>query len=150
MRYQRFESRYQIRLVTGDHAADAVGTLLKGEGIGYATLTGLGAVRWARLAYWNGVTREYEPHDLEEQLEVVSLVGNVTLRDGEPFLHWHVSLGRHDLSLLGGHFLDAIVHPNMEIWLQRESGPVHRRVETDSGLALMDLPEHASNGGDPA
>lgn len=72
----------------------------------------------------------------------MSLVGNVTVRDGEPFLHWHISLGRKDLSIFGGHFLDAIVHPNFEVWLQMESEPVHRRVEADSGLALMDLPEN--------
>jgi predicted DNA-binding protein with PD1-like motif len=142
VRYQRFDNRLQVRLTSGEHAADGVMAVLKKENVGYATLTGLGAVRWARLAYWNSATREYEPHDIEEQLEVVSLVGNVTLRDGEPFLHWHVSLGRHDLTLLGGHFLDATVHPNFEVWLQVESSPIHRRVEADSGLALMDLPDH--------
>lgn len=142
MRYQRFESRLQIRLASGEHAHDAVTDVLRREKVGYATLTGLGAVRWVRLAYWNSVTREYEAHEIEEQLEVVSLVGNVTTRDGEPFLHWHISLGRHDLSVLGGHLLDAIAHPNFEVWLQRETEPVHRRVEASSGLALMDLPEH--------
>jgi uncharacterized protein len=142
VRYQRFNNRLQIRLASGDHAHEGVVAVLKRENVQYATLTGLGAIRWVRLAYWNAVTREYEEHNVEEQLEVVSLVGNVSLRDGEPFLHWHISLGRHDLSLFGGHLLDAIVHPNFEVWLQVESEPVHRRVEPDSGLALMDLPEH--------
>jgi uncharacterized protein len=142
MRYERFESRLQVRLESGEHAQPAVLGLLQREGIGYASLTGLGAVRWAKLAYWNALTREYEEHVVEEQLEVVSLVGNVTLRDEQPFLHWHISLGRSDLSTLGGHFLDAVAHPNFEIWIQREAKPVHRRVEPASGLALMDLPEH--------
>ena len=142
MRYERFESRLQVRLESGEHANSTVLGLLSQEGIGYATLTGLGAVRWLKLAYWNALTRAYEEHELEEQLEVVSLVGNVSLRDDQPFLHWHVSLGRHDLSMLGGHFLDAIAHPNLEVWIQHEAGAVHRRVEPASGLALMDLPEH--------
>ena len=142
MRYQRFDSRLQVRLVSGENAAEGVLQVLRHEKVGYASLTGLGAVRWARLAYWNAKTREYEEHDVEEQLEVVSLVGNVTLRDGAPFLHWHISLGRHDLTQFGGHFLDAIVHPNFEVWLQCEDEPVHRRIEPASGLALMDLPEH--------
>jgi uncharacterized protein len=142
MRYQRFENRVQVRALSGERAAEAVMDVLRREVVGYATLTGLGAVRWVRLAYWNATTREYEAHEVEEQLEVVSLVGNVTLRDGEPFLHWHISLGRHDLTLFGGHFLDAVVHPNLEVWLQLEPAEVARRVEPDSGLALMDLPEH--------
>jgi uncharacterized protein len=142
VRYQRFDSRLQIRLTSGEHAHDGVVAILRREKVQYATLTGLGAVRWAKLAYWNAVTREYEAHEVEEQVEVVSLVGNIALRDGEPFLHWHIALGRKDLSLFGGHFLDAIVHPNLEVWLQVESEPVHRRVDAASGLALMDLPEH--------
>ncbi len=142
MRYERFESRLQVRLESGEHVQLGLVDLLKREGVGYASVTGLGAVRWVRLAYWNAVTREYEPHEVEEQVEVVSLVGNMTLRDGEPFLHLHISLGRHDLSMFGGHFLDAIAHPNFEVWIQREADPVHRRVEPGSGLALMDLPEH--------
>jgi predicted DNA-binding protein with PD1-like motif len=142
MRYERFESRLQVRLDSGEHVQPGLVELLKREGVGYASVTGLGAVRWVRLAYWNAVSREYEPHEVEEQVEVVSLVGNVTLRDEEPFLHLHISLGRHDLSMFGGHFLDAIAHPNFEVWIQREAGPVHRRVEAASGLALMDLPGH--------
>lgn len=142
MRYERFDTRLQVRLESGEHAHAALVELLKREEVGYASVTGLGAVRWVRLAYWNAMTREYEPHEVEEQVEVVSLVGNVTLRDGEPFLHLHISLGRQDLSMFGGHFLDAIAHPNFEIWIQREAGPVHRRVEPASGLALMDLAEH--------
>jgi predicted DNA-binding protein with PD1-like motif len=143
MRYQLFDSRIQLRVASGEHAHDAIAEVLRSEKVGYATLTGLGAVRWVRLAYWNSATKHYEEHEVEEQLEVVSLVGNVSLRDDEPFLHWHISLGRSDLSIFGGHFLDAIVHPNLEVWLQRESEAVHRRVEATSGLALMDLPEHA-------
>ena len=141
MRYERFESRLQLRLESGEHVAAALVELLQREGVGYASVTGLGAVRWVRLAYWNSATRDYESHDVEEQVEVVSLVGNVTLREEQPFLHLHISLGRQDLSMFGGHFLDAIAHPNFEVWIQREAGPVHRRVEPASGLALMDLPE---------
>jgi predicted DNA-binding protein with PD1-like motif len=142
VRYQRFDSRLQVRVESGEHAHDAVIAVLRAEKVGYAALTGLGAVRWAKVAYWNATTREYESHEIEGQMEVVSLVGNVTLRDGEPFIHWHISLGRRDLSILGGHFLDAIVHPNFELWLQVEAAAVQRRIEPDSGLALMDLPEH--------
>lgn len=121
--------------------AESLLALLRAEGIGYASFTGLGALRWVRLSYWNADTREYETHELEEQVEVVGLVGNAALRDGEPALHLHVSLGRRDLSLLGGHFNDGIAHPTLEVWLQPEPAPVIRQVEPDSGLQLMQLPE---------
>jgi uncharacterized protein len=141
MRYQRFADRLQVRLESGDRAVESLTALLRADGIGYATVTGLGALRWVRLSYWNAETREYETHELEEQVEVISLVGNAALRDGEPALHLHVSLGRRDLSLLGGHFNEGIAHPTLEVWLQREAGSVVREIEPDSGLPLMQLPD---------
>jgi hypothetical protein len=142
VRYKRFDSRIQIRVMSGENALTVVTEVLRRERVGYATLTGLGAISWVRLAYWSSATRQYEEHEIEEQLEVVNLVGNVCLRDGKPFIHWHVSLGRRDLSVFGGHLLDLVAHPNLEVWLHAEEAAVHRTLDAASGLALMDLPEH--------
>jgi predicted DNA-binding protein with PD1-like motif len=110
--------------------------------IGYATLTGLGAVSRATVAYWNADTRQYEHHVLDEQLEVVSLIGNVSVKDGAPFTHIHVTLGGSDLSIRGGHFIDATINPNLEIWVRPEAAILQRTLDETSGLYLMDLPEH--------
>ena len=141
MRYQVFDDRIQIRGEAGEHAAEAVMEVLRRERITYASLTGLGAVRWAKFAYYNATTRSYEEHEIDEQMEVISLVGNTTLRDGNPFIHWHVGLARHDMSMIGGHFLDAVIRPTLEVWLRRESAEIHRVFDEGSGLALMELSE---------
>lgn len=141
MRFQRFGDRYQVRFESGEHVAEALLSWLKANEIGYATMTGLGAVSSARVSYWNAETRQYEAHELREQMEVVLLIGNVTIKEGAPFTHIHVTLGRSDLSIVGGHFNDATVHPNLEIWLQREAETVDRLLDEPSGIFLMDLPE---------
>ena len=140
MQFARFGDRYQIRLESGEHVQAALVPWLAGQGIGYAAVSGLGAVRHITLSYWNADTRQYETHERGEQMEVVSLVGNVTLKDDAPFLHLHVALGRRDLSLIGGHFNDAVVHPTLEIWLRPEAKAVRRMPDEASGLSLMDLP----------
>ena len=141
MQFRRFGDRLVVRLESGERVAETLLRLLRSEDIGYAVVSGLGAVSQVRLSYWNAQSRQYEAHELEEQMEVVSLTGNVTLREGEPFLHLHVGLGRQDLSVLGGHFNDAVAHPTLEIWLQPENEPVPRVADETSGLALMELPE---------
>lgn len=141
MQFRRFGDRLVVRLESGERVAETLLGLLRAEGIGYAVVSGLGAVSQVRLSYWNAESRQYEAHDLVEQLEVVSLTGNVTVRDDEPFLHLHVALGKRDLSVLGGHFNDAVAHPTLEVWLQPENAPVPRVPDTASGLALMELPE---------
>ena len=115
--------------------------VLRRENVTYASLTGLGAVRWAKFAYYNATTKSYEEHEVDEQMEVISLVGNTTLRDGSPFIHWHGGFARRDGSMLGGHLLDAIVRPTLEVWLRRESAEIHRVFDEGSGLALMQLSE---------
>jgi predicted DNA-binding protein with PD1-like motif len=141
MRFQRFGGRVVVRIESGERVAESLLRLLRAEDIGYAVVSGLGAVCQIRLSYWNAESRQYEAHEMEEQMEVVSLTGNVTLRDGEPFLHVHIALGRQDLSVLGGHFSEAVAHPTLEVWLQRENEPVPRVPDATSGLALMELPE---------
>lgn len=143
MQFQRFGDRVQIRFDSGEHIATSLLAWLKTEGIGYATMTGLGAVSGATVSYWNAETREYEQHQLDEQMEVLSLIGNVSIKEGEPFTHIHVTLGRRDLSIVGGHFNDATVHPNIELWVRPEAGAVERVLDETCGLYLMKLSEHA-------
>src|SRR5262245_30431899 len=143
MRFQQFGLRYQLRFESGESVADNLVEWLKVQRIGYASLTGLGAVRSARVSYWNAVSGEYELHDVDEQMEVVSLIGNATIKEGVPFTHIHVTLGKSDLSVLVGHFNDAIVHPNLEVWLRPEAATVQRTLDESCGLYLMDLPERA-------
>jgi uncharacterized protein len=142
VRFQRFGDRFQLRFESGEQVAPTLLAWLKAQTIGYATMTGLGAVKSARVSYWNAESREYEPHDLDEQMEIVSLIGNATIKEGEPFTHIHVTLGRHDLSIAGGHFNDAVVHPNLEIWLRPEEATVERTLEESSELYLMNLSDH--------
>ena len=141
--FQRFEDRYQVRFEGGESVVEPLLGWIASEQIRFATMFGIGAVRSARISYWNAQTREYEPHELDEQLEIVSFIGNVTIKEGAPFLHIHVTLGRSDLSIVGGHLNDLVVHPNLEVTVLPEPTEVRRVIDDASGLWVMDLPEHA-------
>lgn len=146
MRFQTFDTRLQVSLASGEEVVASLIALLRTQDIGYAAITGLGALSRVRLAYWDSASQEYEEHVLEEQVELVSLVGNAARRDGEPALHLHASIGRRDLSLIGGHLMEAIAHPNLELWLHAEEGSVVRQVDPACGLPLMQLPQEVDGG----
>ena len=139
MKYERHGERVQFRFMSGERLVAPLTAWLTDSHMGYATMTGLGAVSGATVSYWNAETRQYEQHELAEQMEVVSLIGNVTLKDDQPFLHIHVTLGRRDLSIIGGHLNDLSVHPNLEIWMRPEAIKVRRTLDEASGLYVMDL-----------
>jgi len=137
----RFDDRLQVRLEPGEEVAARLLQLLEAEEVGYAAITGLGALSSIKLAYWARESREYEVHQIEEQVELVSLVGNAAMREGKPALHLHASIGRRDLSLLGGHVIAAVANPNVELWLHPEPQAVTREIDPGCGLPLMQLPE---------
>lgn len=141
MQYQRLGDRYQVRIESGEQLLETILPWLRAEGIGYAAISGLGALREVTLSYWNADTQYYETQQFAEQMEVVSMIGNVTLREDAPFLHLHVALGRRDLSVIGGHFNDAVIHPTLELWLRPEKEAVQRMLDESCGLFVMQLPK---------
>jgi predicted DNA-binding protein with PD1-like motif len=141
--YKRHGARFQLRFLSGEQMVRPLLDWAAREGIGYASMTGLGAVSAATISYWNAVSLEYETHELTDQMEVVSLIGNITLRESAPFLHAHVALGRRDLSVVGGHVNDLSIHPTLEIWLRPEVDAIHRELDESCGLYVMSLPETA-------
>jgi predicted DNA-binding protein with PD1-like motif len=107
-------------------------------------LTAIGAFSRAVVAYFDWSTRRYHHVPIEEQVEVLSLVGDIT-RDGDaPKLHAHVVLGKADATAHGGHLIEAVVRPTLEVVLTELPRPLHRRFDRESGLALIDVQEHSS------
>jgi hypothetical protein len=140
MRVQRFDERFIVRIEAGERVVATLLEFLRHEGVGFANLSAAGALSSARIGFWEPGKRAYAYRELDEQLEVVSFVGNASLREDEPFLHVHVGLGRADLSVVGGHLQEAIVNPTIEVWLRTEDVNVRRTRDPETGLDLLDLP----------
>jgi uncharacterized protein len=141
VRFQQFGERFQLRIESGEELGSTLKTFFVERDVTFAQMTGLGAVRSATISYWNSTIQQYETHERAEQMEIISLIGNVSMREGEPFAHIHLGLGRSDLSLIGGHFNAAVAHPMLEIWLTPIDATVTRVLDESCGLFLMDLSE---------
>ena len=95
----------------------------------------IGAFERAAIAYWNRDTKEYEEIAVDEQVEVVSMTGNVFADR----LHAHVVLGKRDGSTIAGHFVRAVVYPTLEIFLTERETSVQRKKDEETGLWLLDV-----------
>ena len=103
-------------------------------------VNGIGAFSECSIAFFDRDSRAYEEIPVSEQVEVLSLLGNITLGpEGRHRLHVHVTLGRRDGSTLGGHFLDGRVWPTLEVFVTETTGTIARAVDEDSGLPLCTL-----------
>jgi predicted DNA-binding protein with PD1-like motif len=102
-------------------------------------ITAIGAFERATLGYFDWERKDYERIPVDEQVEVLSLVGDVALNAGKPKLHLHAVLGRRDGSTLGGHLLQARVRPTLEVLLVDSPGYLKRECDPVSGLALIKI-----------
>ncbi len=130
---------YAVVLETGDEAVGCLGRFAREARLTAAQLTGIGAFRSATLGYFDWERKQYRRIPVAEQVEVLSLVGDVALGPaGGPALHVHVVCGRSDGAAVGGHLLDAEVRPTLEVIVTEAPAHLRKRQDPESGLALID------------
>ena len=124
----------------GDEVVAGLTEFARTHAIRAAQFSGLGALADAVLGYFDWEKKEYKRIPLREQVEVVSLIGNVALgEDDRPSLHPHIVVAKADASAWGGHLLEAHVRPILEVVLTESPGHLERRKDPESGLALIRL-----------
>ena len=134
------EGTWALVFDAGDEAFSLLSDWVRERGITSARLTAIGAFERAVLGYFSWEAKEYERIPVEEQVEVLSLVGDVALSpDGEPVVHAHAVLGRRGGATVGGHFLEGHVRPTLEVVLDEAPAHLRKREDPESGLALIDV-----------
>jgi predicted DNA-binding protein with PD1-like motif len=107
------------------------------QGIGAAHFTAIGALSDVTLGWFDWEAKSYCEIPLDEQLEVLTLAGDVALQDDQPAVHAHVVVGRSDGTAHGGHLLRAHVRPTLELLLDESPAHLRKRHDPESGLALI-------------
>jgi len=104
----------------------------------------IGAAKSAKLAYYDQKAKKYREFEVNEETEVVSCTGNISWKDGRPFVHAHASLAKEDGTTVGGHLRGMRVFA-VEVYLRRFKDPIERIPDEVTGLNLMNFeknPEH--------
>ena len=131
---------YAAVLDIGDEAMACLTRLAADERLTAAQVTAIGAFESATLAFFDWETKEYQKIPVQEQVEVLSLAGDMTLDEhGGPTLHLHAVLGRRGGATLGGHLLEARVRPTLEVIVNESPAHLRRAHDARSGLALIRL-----------
>ena len=139
---------YVVALETGDSLIASLTRFAREERLAASEFTAIGALAWARLAYFNWETKAYDEIPVDEQVEVVSLNGRITLPEGadleapafdaDPHLHVHCVLGYGDGRTVGGHVMEAEVRPTLEVFLTESPAHLGRRTDPESRLPQID------------
>ena len=143
MRWKQIEDKpkvFALIFETGDEIARVLQQFSKNQGLGGSSFKAIGALSYAKLGWLNWETKKYDPACvLSEQLELLSLIGDIALKDGEPQVHAHVVVGRSDGIAHGGHLLEARVRPTCELILTESPTHLQKKLDPESGIALIQL-----------
>ena len=136
------EKTFALVFDTGDEVVANLLAFAKEQKLTASHLIGMGACERVMLGFFELERKDYKKIPINEQVEVMSLIGNISLEEsGEPKVHAHMVVGLQDGTAHGGHLLEAHVRPTLEVFLVESSKLLRRKMNADVGLALIDLTE---------
>ena len=109
----------------------------KDQNIQNAKISGIGAVKDTEIGAYDIEQKKYIRNQFKHTWELVSFIGNVTLKDGNPFTHAHVVLSNHDMKTVGGHLFETTVAAVGEFFLRKFEGDAFRVLNKDVGLPCI-------------
>jgi uncharacterized protein len=143
MRYKLVDKQpktFVLVFETNDELALGLREFASEQKLASASFKAIGALSSVKLGWLNWETKQYEPAvSLDEQVELLSLIGDVALKDGEPQVHAHAVIGKRDGTAHGGHLLQAHVRPTCEVVLTESPAHLKKEFDPAAGIALIKL-----------
>ncbi len=131
---------FVVILDPGDESFKSISDFAATESVTAAAVTAIGAFERATVGWFDFASKTYRKIPVDEQCEVLSAIGDIAAGDdGKPSLHLHAVLGLSDGSTRGGHLLDGIVRPTLEVMVTETPAHLHRRKRPELGIALIAL-----------
>lgn len=133
--------RFLGRVSHGMDLLDAITAFCCERDLHLGRVMAIGAVQRARLGFYRQDTHEYEYIDIGEPMEIATLIGNISVKDGKPFPHIHVTLADREGRIVGGHLATGTITFACEVMVEEWYGPAFTRVpDATTGLSLWEEP----------
>ena len=138
MEYKRIGNVIVLRAQKGEEVVSLLTRLIDEEKITCGRVTGIGATDKITIGLYNVTTQEYHKVTIEEEMEILSISGNLTRKDGNPYVHVHGSFATLD-KVYGGHVNEVWISATAEIIIDVIDLVVEREIDKETGLNLIKL-----------
>ena len=139
MEYKRIEDKIVFRLEMGEELMESVQKIASSENVKLASISGIGACSKIEMGYIDLSIKDYVFKIFEGNMEILQATGNITLKDGEPFPHIHISVANEECKAFGGHLNEATISATFEGVITIMDHEINREFNEDLGLALMNV-----------
>ena len=137
MEYRRFDDTYVIRMDRGEEVMSTLTDFCQREGIKLGSVSAIGAADRATICVYDVEQKVYSKQTFNEPMEVTSLTGTVSSKDGQVHLHLHATLADADLNARGGHVFKLVISGTCEMFLRVLPGQVSRQPDEATGLNVI-------------
>ena len=142
MNYRKVNDKFFVSLQTGDLINESLRLIAVEENILNAWINGIGAIDNVKVGYMDVNNKKYQKRNFDEHYELLSLIGNITYKDGEPFVHTHVTFSNTECNVFGGHLFDAKITATGEIVLSLADSKIDREYNDNVGIHTWCLHEN--------
>jgi predicted DNA-binding protein with PD1-like motif len=132
------EKVYAVIFYKGDEVMSGLTDFVIQHKIEDAHFTAIGAINGATLAWLDPVKKIYHRIPVTEQVEVLSLVGDVATFNDKPIVHMHAVLGAPNGTTVGGHVFELNVNPTLEVFLTANTTTLKKKPDDASGMKVID------------
>ena len=141
MKFRMEKSRAYMTLAKGDNINKTFESFAEVKGVGCAWLNGIGALENPEIGYYSLEDKSYYRKTFKGEYELTSLIGNITLKEGKPFSHTHITFSDTEFRVFGGHLFNANITAAGEFIMQFSSDEINHEMNAEIGLPLWCLEE---------
>ena len=139
MKCNKVDDKIFVSIDKGELVNQSLLNVAEKEGLNSGWVNGLGAISNIEIGYWDIEEKIYVKKTFDEDYELLSLIGNVSLVDNKPFIHTHISFSDTKFRVYGGHLFDAKVIAAAEFCIFTSEYHLHRKLNCNIGLSLWDI-----------
>ncbi|WP_296140886.1 PPC domain-containing DNA-binding protein [uncultured Anaerococcus sp.] len=139
MDYKRFDDKIVLRLKKGDKIIESLEKLANEENITGAHFQGIGAVNELKIGVLHPGKDDYEWDIYNEDLEITSLIGNITIFDQKPIVHTHITCAGEGSKVIGGHLGEATCSFTAEIFVDLIDGKLEKQADSELGINIIEF-----------
>jgi len=138
MQYKKVDEQlWVVVLKRGERVIEKLTDFIEREGIQSGYFNAIGAVSAVELGHYNLQKGEYTTKEIDSPLEIVSLMGNVSTKGEERFIHGHIVVGTDEMQLFGGHLKEATVAATCEVVFRGFREKLGREYDSNIKLHLL-------------
>lgn len=131
--------KYFLRLESGDDILQSIRQFATAKKLSASLLEGIGSLNRVKLGHYDFKTKKYSYETFEDDLEILNLSGNIASMNRQPLPHVHVTLGRRDFSVIGGHMDEGSAANMVEVGIWKLPGKLVKAKDDQIGLNVLQL-----------